>query len=205
MDKIYGDLSLEEIPWNAAGPPDLLVEQVESGRILPCCAVDLGCGAGNYAVWLASRGFEMTGIDISPKALGLARRLANEKSVSCRFVTADLCGDVPLLEGSFDFAYDWEVLHHIFPENRGQYAANVHRMLRSGACYLSVCFSEDDPSFGGTGKYRKTRLGTTLYFSGEPELRDLYEPLFMVEELCTVEVAGKHGSHLAVKALLRKK
>ena len=82
--------------------------------------------------------------------------------------------------------------------------ANVHRILRLGGRYLSVCFSEGDPSFGQKGKYRTTPLGTTLYFSSERELRDLFEPLFTVDELCTVEIAGKYTPHLAVKALLVK-
>ena len=43
MDRIYRDLALEEIPWNLERPPRKLVELVESGRILPCRAVDLGC------------------------------------------------------------------------------------------------------------------------------------------------------------------
>jgi hypothetical protein len=77
-------------------------------------------------------------------------------------------------------------------------------MLRRGARYLSVCFSEDDPSFG-QGKYREIPLGTTLYFSSEQELRDLFQPEFDVEELCTVEIAGKYNSHHPVKALLAKK
>jgi len=202
MDSIYQNQSLEEIPWNLESPPDFLVELVESGRIPPCSAVDLGCGAGNYAVWLAARGFHVTGVDISPKAVELAQQLAVKKDVTCRFLAADLLGNLTELENSFDFAYDWEVLHHVFPDSRGRYVANVHRILRRGARYLSVCFSENDPSFGRKGKYRKTPLGTTLYFSSEQELRDLFEPIFVVEELCTVEIAGKYNPHRAVKALL---
>jgi SAM-dependent methyltransferase len=206
MNGIYQELSLEEIPWNLESPPELLVEVVESRWVLPCAAVDLGCGAGNHAVWLATKGFQMTGVDISPKALELARHLAGEKAVECRFVAADLTENVDALGQPFDFAYDWEVLHHVFPRERERYAANVHGMLRSGAHYLSVCFSEDDAhGFGGEGKYRKTRLGTTLYFSSEKELRNLFEPLFTIQELCTVEIAGKFGPHVAVKALMTKK
>ncbi len=206
MDQIYRDLSIEEIPWNLENPPDLLVEAIESRWVLPCSAVDLGCGAGNYAVWLATKGFRMTGVDISVKALELARCLARDRGVSCRFIAADLLEEVSQLHSSFDFAYDWEVLHHVFPENRDRYVAHVHRMLRPGARYLSVCFSEDDdPSFGGEGKYRKTRLGTTLYFSSEQEIRTLFEPLFNIEELLTVKVAGKYGPHMAVKARLKRK
>jgi hypothetical protein len=115
-----------------------------------------------------------------------------------------LLGNVEAYDTAFDFAYDWELLHHIFPQDRGRYVANVSRMLCPGARYLSVCFSENDASFGGAGKYRRTPLGTTLYFSSEQELRDLFEPLFRIEDLSTVEIAGKHGSHLVVRALLAK-
>jgi SAM-dependent methyltransferase len=205
MDKIYREFSLEEIPWNLENPPDLLVDLIESHRVLPCDAVDLGCGAGNYAVWLATKGFQVTGVDISPKALELARQLAAENGVSCRFAAADLLGSMNSFQESFDFAYDWEVLHHVFPANRNRYVSNVARVLRTGACYLSVCFSEEDPAFGGKGKYRKTPLGTTLYFSSEQELRHLYEPWFEIEELCIAEIVGKYAPHLAVKALLTKK
>ena len=91
---------------------------------------------GNYAVWLASRGFSVTGIDISPSAIDIARSLARRRGVLCRFVARDLTGIVQDLECSFGFGYDWEVLHHVFPERRGQYVDNVHRMLRPGGKYL---------------------------------------------------------------------
>jgi SAM-dependent methyltransferase len=206
MDDIYGGMSLEEIPWNLESPPQLLVELVETGSVLPCNAVDLGCGAGNQAVWLATRGFRMTCMDISPKALEHAERLAGEAGVECRFVAADLTKDFGGFDLEFDFAYDWEVLHHVFPPERGQYVANVHRMLSPGGRYLSICFSEEDfPAFMGEGKYRETPLGTTLYFSSEDEIRELLDPLFDIHELCTVEIAGKYQPHMAVKALMTKK
>jgi SAM-dependent methyltransferase len=205
MDAIYGDLSLDEIPWNREEPPELLVALLESKQISPCDAVDLGCGAGNYAVWLASKGFRMTGVDMSPKAIDLADDLASKRGVSCRFLTANLLGDLGQLEQSFDLAYDWEVLHHVFPEDRRTYADNVHRVLRPGGTYLSVCFSREDRAFGGQGTYRKTNLGTTLYFSSEDELRELFEPLFRIQDLRTSEIAGKGGLHMAVVARMSRR
>jgi SAM-dependent methyltransferase len=200
MDEIYEDL--QQVPWNLTDPPRLLVDLVESGRIAPCRAVDLGCGAGNYAVWLAGKGFEMTGVDLSPNALEHARRLAEKKGVNCRFHRADMTGDVIGMDNAFDFAYDWEVLHHVFPEDRESYVRNVHRMLRTGATYLSVCFSVKDQGFGGESKFRETPLGTTLYFSSEGELRLLFEPQFDIAELGIEKIEGKYGPHDAVKALL---
>jgi len=206
MDGIYGTMAPEAIPWNKTDPPAMLVELVDTGVVAPCDAVDLGCGAGNYAVWLASRGFRVTGIDVSAVAVGMAARLATSRGVDCRFLQANLAAGVPDdLAGAFDFAYDWEVLHHVFPADRPQYAASVHRLLRPGARYLSVCFSEADaPTFGGEGKWCRTPIGTLLYLSSEHEIETLFGPLFHLDELRTVEIAGRHGTHLAIKALMRR-
>ena len=205
MESIYRDLSLDKIPWHLEEPPELLIKLVESKWILPCPAVDLGCGAGNYAIWLVSQGFQMTGIDISPKAVEIANRLAEERGVDCHFTDKDLTGDPGELPGSFEFAYDWEVLHHVFPEGREKYVYNVHKMLQPGGKYLSVCFSEADSDFGGEGKYRKTPLGTTLYFSSEEELRELFEPKFRIQKLYTSDISGKYGPHKAVIGQMERK
>ncbi len=205
MEKIYREMPVERIPWNLEQPPKLLADLVQSGRIRPCDAVDVGCGAGNYAVWLATLGFRMTGMDISPAALELAGQLAREKGVQCEFLEEDMTGNVEKYDGAFDFGYDWEVLHHVFPAKRGAFVRNVHRVLRPGASYLSVCFSDRDREFGGEGKYRKTPLGTTLYFSSEDEIERIFMPNFRILELDTAEIIGKYGPHLAVVTLLERK
>ncbi|UCD18224.1 MAG: class I SAM-dependent methyltransferase, partial [Candidatus Zixiibacteriota bacterium] len=167
--------------------------------------VDLGCGAGNYAVWLAKQGFDVTGIDVSRQAIERARELAAREGVTCRFEVADLLGDVTEFHASFDFAYDWELLHHIFPEDRERYVHNVHSILRPKGIYFSVCFSEKDCEFGGDGKFRKTPLGTELYFSSEKELKELFGPLFNILELNTSEIPGKYKPHMANIAWLERK
>ena len=203
IDRIYRDIPLDKIPWNSENPPDALVTLVRSGKIRPCKTVDLGCGAGNYALYLAGRGFEVTGIDSSPTAIQIAQVNARKQGAACRFIVANLLGDMHEVADTFDFAYDWEVLHHIFPEDRETYVKNVRKILNPGATYLSVCFSETDPQFGSKGKFRKTPVGTTLYFSSEPELRDLFSRYFEIRELKTIEVSGKYGSHCAVYTLMK--
>ena len=205
MEQIYRNMPLDNIPWNMSDPPAMLVETIETGKIKPCKAVDLGCGTGNYAVWLAQQGFDVTGIDISERAIEHARDLAIRMRVLCCFEAADLLGDLKKFHRLFDFAYDWEVLHHIFPEDRESYLNNVRSVLRPNGMYFSICFSEKDSDFGGKGKYRKTPVGTTLYFSSENELKDLFDPLFHICELSTVEIAGKYGSHLVNVAWLRRR
>jgi cyclopropane fatty-acyl-phospholipid synthase-like methyltransferase len=202
IDRIYQTIPLDSIPWNVEAPPDALVALVRSGRVRPCKTIDLGCGAGNYAIYLAGLGFDVTGVDSSKTAIRIAMENATKNGVRCNFVVADLLGDLHEVNGPFDFAFDWELLHHIFPEDRETYVRNVYNVLNPGAKYLSVCFSEQDPQFGGSGKFRTTRIGTTLCFSSESELRELFLPYFVIRELKTIEISGKFGPHRAVYSLL---
>jgi len=204
MDRIYREMPHDSIPWNIATPPAVLVDLVESGRVTPCRAADFGCGTGNYAMYLAGKRFNVTGIDSSPTAIRIAQQNAKERGLSCRFLVADLLGSLPDGIGTFGFAFDWEFLHHIFPEDRGKYLGNVQKTLDRGALYLSVSFSEEDPQFGGIGKYRKTRIGTTLYFSSESELNDLFSRYFAVLATTTIDIAGKPAPHRAVIVLAQR-
>jgi cyclopropane fatty-acyl-phospholipid synthase-like methyltransferase len=155
------------------------------------------------AVYLATRGFEMTGVDGSATAIAHASRRAEAQGVHCHFVVADLLDGLGQIEGPFDFAYDWELLHHVFPQQRAAYLDTVHGLLSPGSRYLSVCFSDRDPWLDG-GKYRKTSLGTVLYFSSQEELRQVFSPRFRVLELESIEVRGKLEPHVAHWALLER-
>jgi SAM-dependent methyltransferase len=205
IDSIYKNTPLEQIPWNMETPPELLVELVDGGKVLPCKAIDLGCGAGNYAVYLAGRGFEVTGVDISPTAIKLAGENAKRKGVKCNFLVADVLGQLTELDQTWQFVYGWGLLHHIFPEQRQKYAENVSRICYGGGKYLSVSFSEKDVGFGGSGKYRQTPLGSVLYFASEYELRELFGKYFRVIELQTVEISGKFDSHIFNYVFMEKK
>lgn len=205
IDRIYQTVPLDKIPWNSEAPPDKLVELVQSGKIRPCKTIDLGCGAGNYAIYLAERGFEVIGVDSSPTVIKIATGNAQKRGVRCNFIVADLLGDLHEVKETFDFGYDWDFLHHIFPEDRGKYVKNVYNILKSGAQYLSVCFSEKDPQFDGMGKYRKTPIETILYFSSESEIQDLFSPYFDIQELKTIEIKTKSVSHYAIYVLSERR
>jgi SAM-dependent methyltransferase len=65
-------------------PVDVL--DAELGELAPGRALDLGCGSGRAAVWLADRGWRVTGVDYSEVALGLAR----DRRPDVDWVLADL-------------------------------------------------------------------------------------------------------------------
>ena len=205
MDRIYKKTQLEKIPWNIQKPPDVLVELINIQKVKPCRTIDLGCGTGNYAIYLSNLGFDVTGIDSSPTAINIAIENAKKKGVKANFLVADLLSDLTEVTKRFDFAYDWELLHHIFPDKREKYVENVYRILNRGGHYLSVCFSEKDQGFGGSEKYRTTRLGTVLYFSSLKELKDLFAPYFDIIKAKIIEIRGKPGSHFGNCLFMKKK
>lgn len=196
LEEIYSTLPPEEIPWDHEEPPGPLVELIRSGWIEPCRAIDLGCGAGNYSIYLASRGFDVTGIDGSPSAIELANERARKKGVECNFIARDLLDGLKDL-GRFDFALEWQVMHHIPPEARLDYVNRVSEILEPGGKYLSVCFNEDDSHFPGSGGTRRSRLGTTLYLSTLDGARELFEAYFDIEEIKTIELGGTKGPHIS--------
>jgi 2-polyprenyl-3-methyl-5-hydroxy-6-metoxy-1,4-benzoquinol methylase len=201
MEKIYRTIPPEEIPWNSETPPGILVNLVASKKLKPCKVIEFGCGTGNYVLYLSDNGFDASGVDISEAAIEIAKKSASKKGVDCKFIATDVLGDMTEIQDTYDFVYDWEVLHHIYPQDREKYINNVYRLLNRHGLYLSVCFSEGSHQFG----YRKTPLDTVLYFSSEGEMIALFKPFFEIEELKTVDIEGKFGPHRAVYAFLKKK
>src|SRR5579884_2142408 len=84
--------------WGAGPNRFLVAETVGLG---PGRALDLACGEGRNAVWLAERGWQVTGVDFSEVALEKARRLAAERGVVVEWRQADLL-DYQVEPGAFD-------------------------------------------------------------------------------------------------------
>lgn len=88
----------DELIWSAQ-PNRFLVGEVET--LAPGRALDLACGEGRNAVWLAERGWDVTGVDYSKVGIDKARRLANARGVSGQWHVADVTKYAPAPE-SFD-------------------------------------------------------------------------------------------------------
>ena len=68
-----------------------MFDREEEGRQPPYGpALDLGCGSGIWAVNLARRGWEVTGVDVVPKAIRAAKKRAQEAAVEVRFIEGDV-------------------------------------------------------------------------------------------------------------------
>ncbi len=204
LNHIYKTIPTNKIPWIKNHLPNCLLDLLNKQEIKTCKIADLGCGIGTYSLCLAKLGFEVFGIDYSDVAIEKAKQLFELNQLNGEFITLDLTQKVKRILPVCNFAFDYEVLHHIFPEDRVQYFKNVFDLLSDNAMYLSVCFSEENDCFGGKGKFRKTPLGTTLYFSSEDEIKQLCSSLFEILELKTIDIAGKPNSHRAIYCLMKK-
>lgn len=197
---LYKNRRPDELPWNQTQLPVELLNYIRMIHPVPCKGIDLGCGLGHFTMALSGMGYDMTGVDISPTAIREARRYAMAKKLTCTFEQANVTDSLPQWDAQFDFAFDWEVLHHIYPEQREAWAQSVYNLLKPNGNYLSVCFSESDKAFQSSAKYRTTPIGTTLYFSSEEEIRALFAPLFHITLLKTIEIEGKKQSHRVIWA-----
>lgn len=121
-------------PWDIGARREL-VSLVESGRIEPCRAIDLGCGAGANAIYLAQNGFDVTGVDYAEAAIETAKVRAMDAGMQVRFVVDDLT-NLQHITGKYDFLLDYGVLDDLRMPNRELYLKNMLPLTRPGSRYL---------------------------------------------------------------------
>ena len=130
----------QPLPWDTGTPDPLLVEMIESRAITPGRALEIGCGTGTNAIFLAERGFEVLGIDVSEIAVEKARAKAQGR---CRFETLDFLAAAPA-GGPFQFIFD-RGCFHVFDEDdeRSRFAENVAAVLVEHGIWVSLIGSTE--------------------------------------------------------------
>jgi SAM-dependent methyltransferase len=100
------------LQWESDRPVQALVDLFERPDFRPRRVLELGCGDGVNAVFMASRGCEVTAIDISPTALRMAEAKRRAAGVEISFLEGDVFEVVPASE-KYDFIFDRAMLHHL--------------------------------------------------------------------------------------------
>ena len=183
-DGFYADRA-RPVPFFAAKPDENLAAYIDQGLIAPGRALDLGCGPGRNALYLASRGFEVDAVDLSPVAVAWGEERAHEAGVEIRF----LCGDafaLPAtdLSGPYDLVVDSGCFHHLPPHRRVSYLALLDRVLAPGGYLALTCFAAGENGMGSeltdTELYRERALQGGLAYTPE-SLRWIFSDLAEVE------------------------
>lgn len=177
-------------PWDIGRPQPQIVQLAEAGKITGR-VLDVGCGTGENALFLAERGLEVVGIDGAPRAIRKAESKAHARGLKLVFEVGDAL-DLPIPQSLFDTVID-SGLFHVFPdEDRPRLRDSLARVLRLGGTYFMMCFSERQP--GDWGPRRVTQA----------EIRSAFADGWTVELIQPSHFAVNGGAAEAWLARIRR-
>lgn len=139
-DQIYRKYPLGSLGWELGKPRPILVEFVEKGLMKKGETLDLCCGAGTNTIYLAEKGFRVTGIDISQRAIQYAKEKTKQVNAKINFIIGSFV-NLSFVDESFDFVFDMGCFHHVETVDRLKFIKGVHRVLKKGGDYMLTCFS----------------------------------------------------------------
>jgi len=157
------------VPWDIGGPQPEVVRLLEEGDLVGD-VIDVGCGTGENALFLASRGRRVLGVDGSAVAIDLARGKALARGLAVPFLVADAL-DLARVHRRFETAIDCGLFHVFGPEQRRAYAQSLCEVLSPGSTVHVLCFSDEEPP--GPGPYRIS----------ESDLRAAFRSIFALMRL----------------------
>lgn len=132
-------------PWDIGRPQPAFVAAAAAigGRVL-----DVGCGTGDLAIWLAARGCTVTGVDFLAAPLEQARARAAARGVAVNFLQMDALavGEIP---ERFDAVTDCGLFHTFDDSGRAAYVAALAKLLEPGAHLFILCMAEGEPGTHG--------------------------------------------------------
>ncbi|NQU39892.1 MAG: methyltransferase domain-containing protein [Lentisphaerae bacterium] len=163
-----------DLPWDTGRLDRNLADTLHDCAIPPCPALDIGCGHGTNAIWLAQQGFAVDAIDLSPKAIEQATANGIAAGVDIRFKAACILNDA-LPRHDYGFIFDRGCFHSFDdPSDQKAFVRVVHGALTDHGWWLSLIGNADDRERTGGPPKRTAR-----------QIVDLVEPLFEIHLLKT--------------------
>jgi cyclopropane fatty-acyl-phospholipid synthase-like methyltransferase len=143
-----------QAPWDIGRPQQafLAVADRITGSVL-----DAGCGTGENALFFASRGHKVTGIDFLEEPITRARRKATERGLTATFLVMDALAlkDLPEV---FDSVIDSGLFHDFSDEDRKRYVKGLATVLKRGGRLFLLCFSDEEPGAQGPRRVSQKEL-----------------------------------------------
>jgi SAM-dependent methyltransferase len=160
-------------PWVIGEPQPVIVTLERQGWIRGT-VLDAGCGTGEHTIYLTGRGYDVFGLDSSPRAIEQARANAAAHDVAARFEVGDalaLTDDVP-----YDTVVDSALFHIFDAADRARYVESLHRACRPSAAVHVLALADTGPGFG-------PQVSDTV-------IRDAFHQGWVLEDLSTAQYRG---------------
>lgn len=190
-----GDDVMDRLPWEIDRPQPELVGFENAGRVRGE-VLDIGCGPGDSAIYLAGRGYRVTGLDFSPTVIEKARARAAAEGVEASFGVADAT-ELTEYAGRFDTVVSSALFHCLEPEQRRPHVAALLRATKPGARLIQFTFATSEFSsafapyaidedelrdiFGAPWSINTLRLGNLAAVASPPMLESFAESGFRPE------------------------
>lgn len=143
-------------PWDIGRPQPEFVSLAESGEIKGD-VLDVGCGTGEHAIYFASKGHRVLGVDLSPRAIEKAKAKAEARKSDARFSVEDALA-LRHLGKKFDTAIDCGLFHTFPDDERPIYLDSIASVLRKGGRFFVMCFSDREPGDWGPRRVSESEL-----------------------------------------------
>ena len=145
QDKFIARYAEGDVPWDDDLPPPEVVTL--AAQLAPGRALDLGCGYGRTAIYLARLGWQVDGVDFVPQAVaGAAARAAAAGVADRARFHAHSVTDLAFLSPGYDFAVDVGCMHALSLEQIRAYLGELARLLRPGGHFLLFVRLDDEES-----------------------------------------------------------
>lgn len=125
-------------PWDIGRPQKEFVRLEGAGEIVGS-VLDVGCGTGENALFLAVKGHVVWGVDFSPIAIEKARYKATERNLNVTFLTQNAL-ELHTLGRTFDTVVDSGLFHVLDDEERPQFVNNLASVLNRYGTYFHALF-----------------------------------------------------------------
>ena len=120
-------------PWDTGISPPELISFLESHP--PGRAIDLGCGTGTNLITMAQRGWQVTGVDFAPTAIGRARRKIERAGVDAEVLVSDVT-TLKGIQGPYDFVLDLGCFHGLDPVDKQRYLKRMDQLLARNGFWM---------------------------------------------------------------------
>ncbi|MBI2823411.1 MAG: methyltransferase domain-containing protein [Planctomycetia bacterium] len=147
-------------PWDTSRPSPELVRVISAGTIRPGRAIELGCGTGTNAIYLAERGFHVTAIDISSVAIDRARQRAQTAGVRVDVFESDVTA--LSVREPFDFVFDRGCYHCVRRTNVAGYVAALDHLTHAGTRLLLLAGNANEQSDEGPPRVHERDIRADL-------------------------------------------